>query len=261
MSALQQTELHRIYYGCRLGSREIDQLFSIACQGISEYGISVSTLIGETRFTSSSLASLVASVNEAHIPDSQKLWDSTSLDALDESTGRTLKITLDSDRVEFSVSGADPTWAHGQTARLEEYLLGCNGDKEGGRGYGISNLVVSLLLVGMAGWLVHSIHAEANQSLRERIIECREAYDPNSWSGKYAVPGYVALIVWIVTQNIYMWTTARINRGLILVDGVIPTGSWWSRLSTNEKCVVIGVPIAFIGAVGAVFSAAADLLG
>ena len=227
MSALQQTELHRIYHDCRLGIREIDQSFSIACQGVSEDGISVSTLIEETRLTSSSLASLIASVNEAHIPDSQKLWESTNLDALDESTGRTLKITLDSGRVEFSVSGPDPTWAHGQTARLEDYLLGCNGDKEGDRGYGISNLVVSLLLAGIARWLVHSIHPDASQSVRKRLIERRGTYDPNSILGKYAAPGYIFLVVWLVTQNIYTWTKTRVNRGLILVDDAIPTGSWW----------------------------------
>ncbi|GHD29222.1 hypothetical protein [Streptomyces galbus] len=118
----QQTNLRKVFYQCQLGKSDLDSLFATACEGIELPQIKVSTTTGETLFWKPTLEELVEAV-QRDAPEIRGDWANLTLQADTPSQERGVKISIDKERTEVNFSGSDTTWAFGQIARVEKFLV------------------------------------------------------------------------------------------------------------------------------------------
>jgi hypothetical protein len=252
----QQTEVRLVFLQCRLGRSELDRLFSLAPEGIDPTDITLSTQRDNTRYHAGNLESLVASVREGHAAGNLDAWENLTLEAEASGGDRKVTVTIDIQRVEVQVSGADATWVYGQAARIELFLKGADGNKkaEGGSWQEVLKLLPTMLflappLVGMVlgiKWV-----------------------DPEGVKARENVPGLsvadmmfgitVGFGPWLLVLVIGSLILARANRAVLNVTGEVPHGSWWSRASPTDRIALCVLITAVLGVIIAALTLAKDL--
>ncbi|WP_336116515.1 hypothetical protein [Streptomyces sp. PTD9-10] len=250
----QQTDLHKIFYQCRLGKDDLERMFTMACDGIHLPDVKISTVAGNTRFWKTTLQDLVAAVHSG-APEISETWTNLALEAGTPSQERGVKITIDKERTEVNVSGSDTTWAFGQIARIEKFLVSRGAVFSSPR-YENTIMYISLFFfLGLGTFLlVHGVDGESAADCIERVKNSsRDAAIGNS------------LIVFTYAFGMlfpfYQIVKRKALRARLDVSANLRTGSWWSRLSPAEKIAAIGIPIAALATLAALVTAANDLRG
>ncbi|MGW2921844.1 hypothetical protein ACWDBF_28785 [Streptomyces angustmyceticus] len=250
----QQTDLRKVFYQCRLGQVDLERMFAMACEGIPAPNVQLSTVIGNTRFWESELATLVSAA-QASAPESNDKWSNISLEATSTSGEKVASISVDTDRTEFNFSGSDATWAHGQAARMEKFLVSRGAVASSPKYENKISLMFATFFVAFAAfWLSGDW---GNQTAEECISQAKHA-ERNSVYGNITI---AVLLTIGLSAVLFQVLRRRASRAQLRVDGPVANGSWWSRLSTAEKIAAAGVPIAFLATVGTAISAASDILG
>ncbi|MFE0330226.1 hypothetical protein ACFW08_26185 [Streptomyces sp. NPDC058960] len=253
-SSNQQTDLRKVYYQCRLGRDDLDRLFAVASDGISPGGVQISTIAGNTRYWEATLTELVAAVRTG-TPEVGHDWTNISLKAETPSGERSVTITLDKERAELNVAGADSTWVYGQTARLEAFLT-AHGAAMSSPKYEMKVSLAFLAFFCAFGyfWLTRGGHVES----AEECIKKAQAARGNQVYINAAIGAMLAVGVLGVLFKVFK---ERASRARLLIDGSIPAGSWWARLTVSEKIATIGIPVAALATIGTLVSAASDVFG
>lgn len=250
----QQTDVRKVYYQCRFGQNELERMFSMACEGISSPDVQVSTVVGSTRFWDSNLAGLIATL-ESGTPESSEKWTNISMEAKDPTTERSASIAIDTERTEFNISGSDATWVYGQTARLEAFL-GARGAVRNSPKYEAKiSLIFATFFIGMGAFWAFG--DQGSESADECIKRAAES-EGNQLAFNIAMG---LLLSFGILFILFQFLKRRALRAQLRINGAVADGTWWSRLSTGEKNAAIGIPIAALAAVGALVSAASDVLG
>ncbi|MFJ4748736.1 hypothetical protein [Streptomyces albogriseolus] len=248
----QQTDLHRIFYQCRLGKDDLERLFSIAREGITIPEVRFSTVAGNTRFWKEDLQDLISTVND-NAPEINGKWANLALEANSQERGA--KISVDLERVEVNIFGSDSTWSHGQMARIERFLISrwavFNSPRYENT---VTYLSVAFFLRLGAFFLIHGIESDTVEDcLRQARNANRDAYISNF------------LIFFTFAFGIifpfYQFMKRRALRAKFSVSENLASGSWWSRMSTSERIAAIGIPIAALATFAALVTAANDLWG
>lgn len=250
----QQTDLRKVLYQCRLGRDDLERVFAMACEGIESPTIKVSTVSGSTRFWEGNLADLVATV-QSQPTEAGDEWTNLSLEAAGPGRERLVSITIDSERTEYNVSGSDAVWAYGQAARLDSFL-GNKGAVTQSPKYETKMslaFVLFFLVVGAFFLLADS----GPDTVSECLAQTRKAKEGAPLVNSL----FAALLAIGLTGAIAPIVKRRALRARLQVHSNIPTGGWWSRLSTGERIAAIGVPIAVVAAIGATMSGFSDVFG
>ncbi|MEE4420897.1 hypothetical protein [Streptomyces bugieae] len=250
----QQTDLHKIFYQCRLGRDDIERMFAMACEGIPAPAVRVSTVAGNTRFWKPTLQDLVTAVHD-NAPEIGAHWTNLSLDASSPSLVRGVRITIDKERTEVNVSGSDTTWAFGQVARIEKFLTSRGAVSSSPRYENRVMYIALLFFLAFGTFLL--VHGVDNETANECITRVA-----NSTKNAKVVNSLIVVTYAFGTLfPIYQIMKRRSLRARLDVIDNLPTGPWWSRLSPAEKIAVIGVPIAALATIAALVTAANDLWG
>ncbi|MFJ9854982.1 hypothetical protein [Streptomyces sp. NPDC101150] len=156
---------------------------------------------------------------------------------------RRVRIDIDLERVEVHVSGEDATWVHGRRAVLEQILRKSGGHEPGkGRSRWSGNLLGGGVLMAVLVVMARTVGPLIDPAEYEDL-------DPHV----SLVLGRVSMAM-IFVGGLGTWITRRAQRPLLLVTGEVPTGSWWSRLSPNEKFAAVAAGAGVVSAIAAVFN-------
>ncbi|MFD6330834.1 hypothetical protein ACFWGI_14835 [Streptomyces niveus] len=260
----QETELRHVYYQCRLGRSEIDRIFAVAVEGIPEPGVVVSTQRGETRFRQATLVDLLDAVAQANVPGDLEELSNLRCEAGDEGIGRRVSISMDLERLEVHLAGLDATWAYGQAARLARLIQATGGvtgeerqkqRREGSLAQGAAASMVLAIILSLFMWQNYKPKSK-DQYIKECLEQASNRADIPSWSIAVAVIFFfcLAIIVGLAAVARFHATSPKLR-----VSGPVNSGSWWSSLSTSNRLVVLGLPIALLAAVAAAISAITDV--
>ncbi|MFC9248052.1 hypothetical protein ACFT7S_29725 [Streptomyces sp. NPDC057136] len=250
----QQTDLRKVFYQCRLGRDDLERMFSMACEGIPLPEVRISTVAANTRFWKTNLPDLVETVRSG-APELNQDWNNLSLEADTASQERGVKIIIDKDRTEVNVSGSDTTWAFGQIARIENFLVSRGAVFSSPR---YENIVAYIFLAFFLGagtfFLVRGVDDDSAAECMKRV---REA---SSGRGAFDL-ALIALYTVGALIPSYQLMKRRASRAQLKVEENVASGSWWSRLSAGERIAAIGIPVAVIAALAAAVTAANDVWG
>ncbi|MET7384794.1 hypothetical protein ACFYPT_02600 [Streptomyces sp. NPDC005529] len=250
----QQTDLRKVFYQCRLGKSDLDRMFAMACEGIPLPEVKISTVVGNTRFWKAALPDLVEAVRDG-APELNTDWTNLSLEAITSSHERGVQITIDKDRTEVNVSGSDTTWAFGQIARIENFLISRGATFASPRYENtIMLIMVTFFLFLGVFFLVNGVD---DQSVAECVKEAKAA-SRNDLIFNFTMP---ILFSFGLIFPLYQILKRRALRAQLKVEAEVPSGSWWSRLSAGDRIAAIGVPLALVAAIAAVGSMATDVWG
>lgn len=236
-SPTQRTEKRLIFQNCQLGNTDLKKVFALAAEGTDPTSVEVSTQRNSTRYKASDLDGLIGSLNSANVGGDLKLWAYVLLEADDATGDRKVSLSVETRRVEFSVSGKDETWVLGQAARLQLFL-----EQAGGR------VVVDqkmspwfyIITLGGAGWILGVI----------ALTRDRGGKDVGRDFWIYAMlptfgPIFLAMFAW-------MFFTSRAARPILRVTEDVARGSVWSRLNHANRIALVSVILATVVGVAAV---------
>ncbi|MFG2384586.1 HMG-box domain-containing protein [Streptomyces avermitilis] len=250
----QQTDLRKIFYQCRLGKDDLERMFAMACEGIPVPDVKISTVAGNTRFWKASLQDLISAVHSG-APEIGEHWANLSLEASTPSQERGVKIVIDKERTEVEVSGSDTTWAFGQIARVEKFLMSRGAVFSSPRYEDAVMYVAILFFLGLGTFiLIHGLDGES-------ISDCMERAKSSTRDAKIGNFLIIFTYTFGTLFPFYQILKRKALRARLNVHTNIPTGSWWSRLSTAEQIAAVGVPIAALATIGALVTTANDLWG
>ncbi|MEV7156961.1 hypothetical protein AB0N77_20410 [Streptomyces misionensis] len=225
---------------CRLGRSELDRLFSVAAEGIPGTSIHLSTQRDGIEFSCPTLSELATAVEQATGSSGQD-WSNLGFEGQD--ADRRIRIDIDLERVELHVSGQDATWVHGRRAVLEQILRKSGGHEPGkARSSWSGNLLGGGVLMAVLVVMAHTVGP---------LIDPAEYKNLDPHAGVVLGRGSMAMIL---VGGLGTWITRRAQRPLLLVTGEVPAGSWWSRLSPNEKFAAVAAGAGVISAIAAVFN-------
>ncbi|MFD4591278.1 hypothetical protein [Streptomyces rubiginosohelvolus] len=250
----QQTDLRKVFYQCRLGRDDLDRMFSMACEGIPLPEVEVSTVAGNTRFWKSSLSDLVDAVRDG-APELNQDWNNLALKADTTSRERGVKIDIDKERVEVNVSGSDTTWAFGQFARIENFLVSRGARIRSPRYENTITYLFLAFFLGMGFFFL--VKGVGERSAAECLKKARQSAANGHIIDKIIIAMYVAAAL----LPIYQLLRRRASRAQLKVEGSVAAGSWWSRLSAGERIAAVGIPVGLIAALGAAMTAVNDVWG
>ncbi|MEU0859272.1 hypothetical protein ABZ352_28190 [Streptomyces griseofuscus] len=261
----QQTELRHVYYQCRLGRSEIDRVLAVAVEGIPESGVVVSTQRGDTRFRQATLPELLDAVAQANVPGDLDEWSNLRCEAVEESVGRKVDITMDLERVEVRLAGSDATWAYGQAARLERLIQATGGvtgeqrRKQDRENYLVNTSIASIMLSIL---LFLFVWQNAKPKPKDQYVkECLEQFSNRANVPSRAIALAAVFFVCVaITTAIAAIARYRATSPTLRVNGLVRSGSWWSSLSTSNRLAFLGIPIALLAAIAAAISAITDIL-
>ncbi|MFD7163112.1 hypothetical protein [Streptomyces violascens] len=250
----QQTNLRRVFYQCQLGKSDLDSLFSMACEGIPLPQVKISTTAGETLFWKSSLEELIESVSR-DVPEIHEDWANLTLQADAASQERGVQIGIDKERTEVSVSGSDTTWAYGQMARIEKFLVSRGAVFSSPRYENAVTFGFLIFLVALGAFLlIHGVHGDT-------AAECvKRAKNASTNDVAFSV-SMVAAFSFGFLFLFFQFLKRRISRARLKVGADISRDSWWSRLSNGERISVVVVPLTAIAALSAVITAVHNAWG
>lgn len=240
MATPPEITLARIYYGCRLGRRELDSLFTVASQGFQSSSIRLSHQRHNRTFTATTLTDLIAAVQAAPLPGNPDVWTNLTFTAADSGgrCGVTMRIT--DQEVDVTTTGTEPTWVYGLDVQIRIFLMNT---AVGGRlsPKPESNRYADIFL------LFASLFT---------LFVVRGTFGPYSllWVGFLA--GTAVVMVLRLTRD---GVKSRASRARLVPVRDLPTGSMWQRLAPIEQITAVGVVVAAVAAVGTLASAASDL--
>ncbi|MGW0554783.1 hypothetical protein ACWDZ6_11360 [Streptomyces sp. NPDC002926] len=250
----QQTNLRKVFYQCQLGKSDLDSLFAMACEGIPLPQVKISTTAGVTLIWKPSLGELVESVRR-DAPEIHGDWANLTLQADTASEERGVKISIDKERTEVNVSGSDTTWAYGQIARIEKFLVSRGAVFSSPRYENVITFVSLAFFVGLgAFFLIHGVDDDT-------VADCvRQA---NNASKNDVIFNFFMTVTFSfgLLFPFFQLMKRRASRARLKVDVDVSRDSWWSRLSNGEKIAVVVVPLTALGTLGTVVTAAHNLWG
>lgn len=222
----QRTEKRLIFQNCQLGNSDLKRVFALAAEGTDPASVEVSTQRNSTRYSTSDLDGLINSLNSANVGGDLKLWSYVLLEANDATGDRRVSLSVETRRVEFSVSGKDETWVLGQAARLQLFL-----EQSGGRvvvEQKTSPWFYILSLLG-AGWILGVLGLMQDRGGKEA--------GKDFWI--YVMlptfgPIFLLLFAWL-------FFTSRAARPILRVTEDVTRGSVWSRLNSANRIALAGV--------------------
>ncbi|MEU6299244.1 hypothetical protein [Streptomyces erythrochromogenes] len=238
-----------LLHGCRLGSQQLDALFSVAGQGFQPGEIEFSHERNSRTFTAPTLADLIAAVRAAPLPGDPDHYDNLKFTATDPAGRRTVTMELTPKAVATRVTGTDATLVYGADSQIRIFLTDRSIGGAAGRtelSTGRSWLVVlatGVLTPLMAALLFinpgHVFFDKGSDGLRMLVV------------GAF-LPLVLEMWWWLAKS----WT----DRGVLTPTRILSTGSRWARLSTGERIAASGVLVALLAAIGTLISAGADIL-
>lgn len=212
----QQTSVQLMYKECRYGRSDIDRLFAVAAQGIGTASIQVSAQRGSTRYAAATVDDLIAALTAANVPGVTSRWPNLSLEASDSAGARRVVISIDDERTEVNVSGADETWVYGQAARIQILLASVGGREPTTPAYSKRDYA----LMAALAILVPTVTLTAD----------------HLWSdfGYYAGLAVCLMVAvsYRISRNYYL---RKVNSPVLIMDAEVSRGSWWERLSVTNK--------------------------
>jgi hypothetical protein len=238
----QQTEIRVVFYRCRIGRSDLDRIFGVAVEGISPDAITVSTQMDSTRYSQQTLEELISAIQVANPMPHSTAWSNLRLEATDESNRRRVKLLIEDDRVSVELSGEDPTWTYGQSARFREMLTALGGT-EGSRPRGYAHNVF-MACVATVFLTVYMVDIARTPPSEIRILD-----------RPIATIAIALVIAFVCNSFLETWA----NQAALDVKGEVQRGSWWSRLSTTLKVSTITAVAGIVAAVAAVVSAWSDV--
>ncbi|MFJ2392640.1 hypothetical protein ACIOTI_07825 [Streptomyces sp. NPDC087843] len=250
----QQTDLRKVFYQCRLGKSDLERMFSMACEGIPLPEVKVSTIVGNTRFWKTTLPDLVVAVRNG-APELNADWTNLSLEAVTPSQERGVQITIDRDRTEVNVSGSDTTWAFGQIARIENFLVSRGAVSSSPRYENMIMLISIMFLLILGAFLL--VNGVDDQSVAECVRQAKAAHR-NDVIFNISMP---VLFSFGLLFPFYQILKRRALRAQLKVDAEVSIGSWWSRLSAGDRIAAVGIPLTLLATVAAIISTANDVWG
>ncbi|MFF7846282.1 hypothetical protein ACFZDF_01700 [Streptomyces sp. NPDC007910] len=255
MTSTQLTELQSTFFHFRLGEAELISLFSIATEDIAPSDVSISTRIENIRFSEDSFTDLKAAVQASHLANRNRPWPNITLETQPGATARSVRVDLSTDVAHISVSGSETNWVHGRNARLNEFMLAHGGSQTSRKDEPKVLLLFLAMFAAIAYfWLFRTQDPETAQECITRAKESLENQDLFNWVMAVLIVGSLAGLA-------ILWLKYRASKAVLAATGSVPTGSWWQRLSTSDKIILIGVPIAALAAIGALMSGFSDVFG
>ncbi|WP_371529551.1 hypothetical protein OG302_29550 [Streptomyces sp. NBC_01283] len=250
----QQTNLRKVFYQCQLGKSDLDSLFAMACEGIPLPEVKISTTAGETLFWKPSLEELVESVHR-EAPEIHEDWANLTLQADTTSRERGVKISIDKERTEVNFSGSDTTWAYGQIARIEKFLVSRGAVFSSPR---YENFITFTMLAFFVGFGIFFLtHGVDDDTVADCIEQAKKAKRNDiAFNAFMAVAFSFGLLF-----PFYQFLKRRASRARLKVDVDVSRDSWWSQLSSGEKIAAVVVPLTALGAIAAATTAANNLWG
>ncbi|MER6104316.1 hypothetical protein ABT115_18810 [Streptomyces sp. NPDC001832] len=210
----------------------LDHLFTVASEDVPPAEVAISTQRGSTRYSQPSLTELLDLVRQSQGPAASQNWTNLEFEAAAGDEFR-VRISIDLKRTEIDVSGSDERWVLGQAARLKNIVPETGGytpgSRKGGSAFWLLGLGLAYLLVA----ILASLGFSADKDVKL----------PDVWGLALFLLSLGGLIAWI---------RDRARRPLLLVTSDVPTGSWWSRLSSNERIGAVSAAAAVVAAVAAV---------
>lgn len=250
----QQTDLRKVFYQCQLGEGDLNSLFSMACEGIPLPEVKVSTIAGNTRFWKPTLHELVMSV-QRDAPEIYGDWTNLTLQAGTASQERAVKITIDKERTEVNVSGSDTTWAFGQIARLESFLVSRGAVFSSPRYENKVTLFSFAFFLALgAFFLIHGVDDDT-------VADCVQRAKNSSRNDVIFNSFMTVTFAFGLLFPFFQLLQRRASRARLRVDADVPRGSWWSRLSSGDKIAAVAIPLTALATLGAIITAANDLWG
>lgn len=231
-------------YGCRLGRRELDSLFTTASQGFVSTEIEVSHERHSRVFSAPSLAELIAAVQAAPLPGNPEEWDNIKFTATDPSGGRTVTMHLTPQMVSATVTGTDANLVYGTHTQIRIFLE----DKTiGGRDSPVSEprrqLRKSLTGLAVFGFMtVYGVFW----------------YTPEPGAAPPPLTFLGLIMTAIFGFAVKEWLQDRTSRGCLEPTRNLLVGSLWSRLPMMERLTAIAAMIAAVAAIGTLVSAGSD---
>lgn len=252
--AERQTDLYKIFYQCRLGKGDLERLTAMACEGIPLPEVKIATKAGHTQFWKPTLLELVDTVHD-EAPEINTDWTNLTVEASTPSSERGVKIVIDGHRTQAYTFGSDTTWAFGQIARIEKFLISRGAVFSSPKYENTIMYIAALLFVGFGTFL--TVHGIEDDSVADCIKRANGA-------GRNAAIDNTLIIVTYAFGTLfplYQILKRRTLRARLNIKEDLPTGFWWSRLSTTERFVAIGIPIATLAMIGTLVTAANNLWG
>ncbi|WP_159029268.1 hypothetical protein [Streptomyces viridochromogenes] len=250
----QQTNIRKVFYQCQLGKSDLDSLFAMACEGIPQPQVRVSTTAGETLFWKPSLAELVESVHR-DAPEVHGDWANLTLQADATSQEKGVKISIDKERTEVNFSGSDTTWAYGQIARSEKFLVSRGAVFSSPRYENVITFVFLAFFVGLGAFFL--IHGVDDDTVADCVNRAKNASRNDVFFNVFMTVTFSFGLLFLFFQLL----KRRVSRARLKVDVDVSRDSWWSRLSNGEKIAAVVVPLTALGVLGAVATAAHNLWG
>lgn len=227
-------------------------MFAMACEGIPRPEVKVSTIAGETLFWKPSLEELVAAV-QRDAPEIQGDWANLTLQAGTSSGERGVKIAIDRDRVEVNISGSDTTWAFGQIARVEKFLISRGAVFSSPKYENTVNFLFVVALLGLGAFFL--IAGVDDDPMQDCIDRAKKA--PRN-DIVFNVFMSVVLSLGLLFP-FFQYLKRRASRARLKVDVEVPRGTWWSRLSNGEKIAAAAIPLTALATLGTIVTTANDL--
>lgn len=250
----QQTNLRKVFYQCQLGKSDLDSLFAMACEGIALPQVKISTNAGETLFWKPSLEELVESV-QRDAPEINGDWANLTLQADTASQERGVKISIDKERTEVNFSGSDTTWAFGQIARVEKFLVSRGAVFSSPRYENTVSFISLAFFVGLgAFFLIHGVDDET-------VADCVERAKNASRNDMFFNVFMAVTFSFGLLFPFFQFLRRRASRARLKVDVDVSRDSWWSRLSNGERIAAVVVPLTALGAIGTAATAIHNLWG
>ncbi|MDG9713433.1 hypothetical protein [Streptomyces sp. DH10] len=250
----QQTNLRKVFYQCQLGKGDLDSMFAMACEGIPVPEVKISTTAGETLFWKSSLEELVATV-QREAPEIHGDWANLTLQASTPSQDRGVKITIDKERTEVNVSGSDTTWAFGQIARIEKFLVSRGAVFSSPKYENTVTLLTLAFFVGLGTFFV--IHGVDNETVADCVRRAEKAPRNQTFFNIFMTLAFSFGLLF----PFFQFLKRRALRAQLKVDVDMPRGTWWARLSNGEKIAAVTIPLTALATLGAIATAVNDLWG
>lgn len=233
-SPTRETSVHHIYKECRFGRSDVDRLFALVIEGIPPGSVRISSQHHATLFTAGSLDDLISEITRANVPRPSDPWPNLSLDAHDPSGGRTVHVSIDSERTEVKFSGRDETWVRGQAARVRVLVASVGGwDAVEANSY-----TMKVLLRTLGRWA----------RLAAAMMMLVALLHPLGPFGSLFTVAFGYFGVKVLVQ----WFSRRANRPVLLVNSEVPSGSWWSRMSMTDRIAFGTMALTGLGIVAAV---------
>ncbi|WP_146238333.1 hypothetical protein [Streptomyces sp. Act143] len=250
----QQTNIRKVFYQCQLGKSDLGSLFAMACEGITEPQVKVSTTAGETLFWKPSLEELVENVHR-DAPEVHGDWANLTFQADSSSQEKGVKISIDKEQTEVNFLGSDATWAHGQMARVEKVLVSRGAVFSSPRYENIITFVLHAFFLALgAFFLIRGVDDET-------VADCVERAKNASRNDVFFNVFMTVAFSFGLLFPFFQLLKRRASRARLKVDADVSRDSWWSRLSNGEKIAAAVVPLTALGALGTVATAAHNLWG